>query len=114
MSIVDFNQISYTIAPQESLLQCLLRHGVDYPNSCHAGICQSCLIKAKDGVVLPSWQEGWPETLTAQCYLLVCLAKPEAALRVVSPKSAECEVNAKIISIKSLSLNVLQIRLSMN
>lgn len=114
MSTVDFNQQSYALAPQENVLQCLLRHGVDYPNSCQAGICQSCLIKAKDGTVHPSWQEGLPETLKIQGYFLACLAKPEAALRVVAPESAECEVSAKIITIKPLNFNVMQVRLEVD
>lgn len=112
MSTVCFNNKSYTLAPQESLLQCLLRHGVDYPNSCQAGICQSCLIKAKDGMIHPSWQEGLPQTLKAQGYFLACLAKPESALQLTSPESAECEANAEIVNIKPLSNNVMQIKLS--
>ncbi|VEB38398.1 xylene monooxygenase [Legionella sainthelensi] len=111
MSSIDFNNQSYRLAPQENVLQCLLRHGVNYPNSCQAGICQSCLIKAKDGVIHPSWQEGLPETLKSQGYFLACLAKPEAALQVVAPDSAECEVDAKIIDLKLLNYNVMQVKL---
>ncbi|KTC85300.1 FAD-binding oxidoreductase [Legionella cincinnatiensis] len=114
MSIIDFNNQSYRLAPQENVLQCLLRHGVDYPNSCQAGICQSCLIKAKEGVVHPSWQEGLPETLKSQGYFLACLAKPEAALQVVPPENAECEVDAKIIDLKRLNHNVMQVKLSVD
>lgn len=114
MSIVDFNNQSYPLAPQENVLQCLLRHGVDYPNSCQSGICQSCLIKAKNGTVHPSWQEGLPETLKTQGYFLACLAKPETALQVVAPESAECEVSAKIINIKPLNFNVMQVKLGVD
>jgi NAD(P)H-flavin reductase/ferredoxin len=111
MSSVSFKNQFYTLEPQESVLQCLLRHEIDYPNSCQVGICQSCLIKIKDGVVNPVWQEGLPETLKAQGYFLACFAKPEAALQVSSPESAECEVSAKIIDIKSLNYNVMRVKL---
>lgn len=114
MSTIDFNNQSYALAPQENVLECLLRHGVDYPNSCQAGICQSCLIKAEDGTVHPSWQEGLPETLKIQGYFLACLAKPETAIQVAAPESAECEVSAKIINIKLLNFNVMQIKLSVD
>ncbi|HHF7374949.1 FAD-binding oxidoreductase [Legionella bozemanae] len=114
MSTIDFNNQSYRLAPQENVLDCLLRHGVDYPNSCHAGICQSCLIKAKDGVVHSSWQEGLPETLKTQGYFLACRAQPETALHVVAPDSAECEVSAKIIDLKLLNYNVMQIKLGVD
>ncbi|MCW8418177.1 FAD-binding oxidoreductase [Fluoribacter dumoffii] len=111
MSIIDFNNQSYPLEPRENVLQCLLRHGVNYPNSCQAGICQSCLIKAKDGVVHPSWQEGLPETLKSQGYFLACLAKPETALQVVAPESAECEIKAQILELKPLNHNVVQVKL---
>ncbi|HAT8651903.1 MULTISPECIES: FAD-binding oxidoreductase [Legionellaceae] len=111
MSTVAFNNQSYSIEPQESVLHCLLRHEVDYPNSCQAGICQSCLIKVKDGEINPAWQEGLPETLKAQGYFLACLAKPETPLEVLTPESTECEVNAQIIDINALNYNVMQVKL---
>lgn len=111
MSTIDFNNQSYPLEPRENVLQCLLRHGVNYPNSCQAGICQSCLIKAKDGVVQPSWQEGLPETLKSQGYFLACLAQPETGLRVVAPESDECEVTAQLIELKPLNHNVMQVKL---
>lgn len=111
MSHVEFEDQSYALEPQETLLQCLLRHEVDYPNSCQAGICQSCLIKANEGEIHPSWQAGLPDTLKAQGYFLACLAKPEMPLHVSSPEHAECEVSARIIHLKALNHNVIQVRL---
>ncbi|WP_028389350.1 FAD-binding oxidoreductase [Legionella fairfieldensis] len=111
MNIIDFNNQRLTLAPQENVLQCLLRHNINYPHSCQAGICQSCLIKAKDGPVHSSWQEGLPETLKSQGYFLACLAQPEAALQVVAPESVECEVEAQIMELKALGYNVMQIKL---
>lgn len=111
MSTVAFKNQFYTLEPQESVLQCLLRHEIDYPNSCQAGICQSCLIKVKDGVVNPSWQEGLPETLKTQGYFLACLARPEEPLQVTTPESSECEVSAQIINVKPLNYNVMQVTL---
>lgn len=69
MSTVTFKDQLYTLELQESVLQCLIRHEVDYPNSCQAGICQSCLIKVKDGIVNPDWQEGLPDTLKTKVYV---------------------------------------------
>jgi NAD(P)H-flavin reductase/ferredoxin len=111
MSTVIFNDQCCTLAPEESVLQCLLRHEIDYPHACQAGICQSCLIKTKDGVIHPSWQEGLPETLKSQGYFLACLAKPSESLHVTTPDRAECEVSAHIINIKSLSHHVIQVTL---
>lgn len=112
MSIIDFNHQSYSLNPEENVLQCLLRHGVDYPNSCQAGICQSCLIKAKNGWVDPSWQEGLPATLQSQGYFLACLAKPKLPLQIVAPNHSECEVHARIMKVERLNYNVMQVKLS--
>lgn len=114
MSIVEFNQQSYAIHAQESLLQCFLRNGIAYPNSCQAGICQSCLIKAKDGAINPLWQEGLPETLKVQGYFLACLARPETNLQVAAPDSSECEVDSTIRAITPLNHNVIQLKLEAN
>lgn len=111
MSTVKFNDRSYVLAQEESLLHCLLRYGIEYPHSCQAGICQSCLIKATDGIVDPAWQAGLPETLKIQGYLLACLAKPKDLLHVIEPASSECESDAKIIDLKLLNHNVMQLKL---
>lgn len=111
MSTVLFNNKSYSLEPKDSVLSCLLREGIAYPNSCQAGICQSCLIKATQGEIHPSWQEGLPETLKAQGYFLACLAKPEHDLTLLSPKACECEISARIIEIHALNDTVLQVKI---
>lgn len=111
MSTVIYKNQTYPLEPQESLLQCLLRHDIEYPNSCQTGVCQSCLIKAKDGKIHPSWQEGLPDTLKSQEYFLACLAQPQTALHVTDPDTAECEVNATIVALNLLNHNVMQVKL---
>ena len=114
MNTVTFNNKLYSLATDESLLSCFLRHGIDYPNSCQAGICQSCLIKATDGVIDPRWQEGLPETLKAQGYFLACMAKSATDIVLVSPDTSECDVEAKIIDIERLNKDVLKIKLQVD
>lgn len=111
MRVVEFNQQSYHLNADESLLQCLLRHDVSYPHSCQAGICQSCLIKSKESAINPDWQTGLPETLKVQGYFLACLARPQTDLQVVAPNSDECEVDAHIFAITPLNHNVVQLKL---
>lgn len=111
MNTITFENKPYSLTTDENILSCFLRHGIEYPNSCQAGICQSCLIKATDGVIDPSWQEGLPETLKVQGYFLACMAKPKTNLKLVSLDSAECDVEAKIIDIERLNYNVLKLKL---
>ena len=111
MNTITFKNQLYSLGSKENILSCLLRHGIQYPNSCQAGICQSCLIKATDGAINPSWQNGLPDTLKKQGYVLACLAKPESDLKLVSPDVSECDVEAVIIGIERLNYNVFQIKL---
>lgn len=109
---ITYNNATYPLASQESVLNCFLRHGVDYPHSCQIGICQSCLMKTDPKVIHPDWQAGLPETLKIQGYFLACLAKPATALQVSMPNHAECELDARILEINALNHNVLQVKLT--
>ena len=111
MNTIKFDEKSYVMTAQESVLQYLLRHGVNYPNSCQVGVCQSCLMKSEDGVVKAAWQEGLPETLKIQGYFLACMALPDTDIQVAAPNSSECEINARILEIKTLNHNVIQLKL---
>lgn len=111
MTSVTYNQNDYFLDTDETVLKCLLRHKIEYPYSCEAGICQSCLIKAEKGEVLQSWQIGLPETLKSQNYFLACLAKPKTSLSLTKPNTSECDVEAKILSVAYLNYNVLQLKL---
>lgn len=95
----------------ESVLDCLLRHDIDYPYSCRSGICQACLIKTTNTPIEPKWQEGLPDTLKSQGYFLACQAKPMNPLHLKNPEAAECELQAMITELSPLSHNVIQIKL---
>ncbi|MCX7125143.1 MAG: 2Fe-2S iron-sulfur cluster-binding protein, partial [Gammaproteobacteria bacterium] len=62
MASIAYLGKTYTLYDNESVLDCLIRHGVDYPNSCRSGVCQSCLIKSQDALN-PTWQGELPDTL---------------------------------------------------
>ncbi|MDO8953327.1 MAG: FAD-binding oxidoreductase [Gammaproteobacteria bacterium] len=113
MPIITYDNNQYLLQDNESILSCLKRNGVEYPSSCQAGICQSCLIKAPiANRVDASWQNGIQDTLKAQNYFLACLAKPIVDFHLESPNAAECETVAKILEIKALTYNVLAVYLS--
>jgi len=95
----------------ESVLDCLLRHDVDYPHACRSGICQACLIKTTDRPIEPKWQEGLPEALKSQGYFLACQAKPANTIYLKDPDAAECEQQAVITELCSLTDNVIRVKL---
>ncbi len=105
---------TYTLEPNETVLKCLMRHAVEYPHSCQAGTCQSCLMKTKIDEVNPAWQKGLPETLQAQGYFLACMAAPQCLFQVSVPDENDCEFSAKILDKKLLNHNVMQVKITLD
>lgn len=111
MTELHYNHRALEIMPGESVLDCLLRHDVNYPHACRSGICQACLIKAGDSPIAPEWQEGLPETLKSQGYFLACQAKPQHMLHLKDVDAAECEQEAMITELYPLTHNVICMKL---
>jgi len=104
-----YSGAAYQAAPGESVLDALLRQGVAVSNSCRAGACQSCLLRAIAGTVPAASQQGLKSTLIEQGYFLSCLCRPEADL-VLEPAGG-LELPAEIVSLERLTPTVLRARL---
>ncbi|WP_241757905.1 2Fe-2S iron-sulfur cluster-binding protein [Myxococcus landrumensis] len=102
----------YPLEPEESVLDGLLRQGVAVPNSCRAGACQSCLMRATSGDVPDAARVGLKDTLRAQGYFLACVCKPVAGTRLEVSGADALRVPACIDSVTPLSSSVLRVRLS--
>jgi ferredoxin-NADP reductase/ferredoxin len=90
----------------ETVLDCLLRHGVALPHSCKSGVCQSCLVRAERGNVSTRAQESLRDTLRAQGYFLACSHRPDEDLHIAS---SDCRVPARISAIERLSPTVIRV-----
>ncbi|HEY4365249.1 MAG TPA: 2Fe-2S iron-sulfur cluster-binding protein [Bryobacteraceae bacterium] len=99
----------YPVRHGETVLDCLLRHGISISHSCKAGACQSCLVKGS-GAIDEAAQRGLKDTLRAQGYFLACSARPDADL-TVSPAGSAVRTQARIASLDSLNATVLRVRL---
>jgi len=111
MTELHYNQKVLHLMEDESVLDCLLRNNVDYPNACRSGVCQACLIKTSDESIELKWQEGLPDTLKSEGYFLACQAKPTSPLTLKVPDAAECEQQAIITELTRLNHNVIKIKL---
>ena len=98
----------YQAAPGESVLEALLRQGVGISNSCRAGACQSCLLRATGGGIPPVAQQGLKATLVEQGYFLACVCRPKADL-LLEPAGG-LEVEATITALERLSPTVMRAR----
>ena len=107
MPNVTYRGSVFPVASGETVLESLLRQGVDVPNYCRAGACQSCLLRAQAGAVPPVAQQGLKSTLVEQGYFLACLCRPEQDLELESAEGLE--VGATIESLERLSATVLRV-----
>ena len=80
MPTFTYSGAGYQAVPGESVLEALLRQGVEISNSCRAGACQSCLLRAVSRAVPAVAQQGLKATLVEQGYFLSCVCRPEADL----------------------------------
>ncbi len=99
----------YEAAPGETVLETLLRHAVPVANSCRAGACQSCLLRAATGPVPDAARQGLKSTLVEQGYFLSCVCRPEDDL-ILEPAGG-LAVPATIMALQPLSPTVLRVQL---
>ncbi|KTD73985.1 FAD-binding oxidoreductase [Legionella tucsonensis] len=111
MTELHYNEQVLHSMEDESVLDCLLRHDVDYPHACRSGVCQACLMKTTDSSIESKWQEGLPDTLKSQGYFLACQAKPTTTIHLKVPDAAECEQQAMISELSPLTHNVIRVKL---
>ncbi len=98
------------IEPGKTVLETLETAGIDVPNSCRAGTCQSCLMRAVAGAVPEQAQRGVNPAKRELGYFLACICRPTADLAVVGTDASETMV-ATIVGREHYPGEVLDIRL---
>lgn len=98
------------IAPGETVLEALLRAGLEAPSSCRAGQCQTCLHRAIEGKPPEESQIGLTEAQKALGYFLPCVCHPKEPLTIVPPDDAGEALEARVHAVDQLSQDVLRLR----
>jgi len=111
MPTIHFEGDDYLCSEDETILECMTRHGVLLPSSCQSGACQTCLIRAQKGTPPPEAQAGLKDTLKAQNYFLACICKPTEDMSIglssISPRHS-----VKITEKTPLNESVVRLRLA--
>lgn len=115
MARLIYQESEVELAPDDTVLKALLRHGVDVPYSCTNGVCQSCIVRS-DGAPPPAnSQVGLKETLAAQGYFLACQCKAaeiaNKELRVSLSGSETLFTQAILLEKAFVAPNVVQLTL---
>ncbi|RKH46829.1 FAD-binding oxidoreductase [Corallococcus sicarius] len=111
MAKVKHEAAWYPLEPGETVLDGLLRQGVNVSHSCRAGACQSCMMRAVEGVVPPAAQVGLKDTLRVRNYFLACACRLPDGQALEVAGVGELRVPARIASLTPLSRDVLSVRL---
>jgi ferredoxin-NADP reductase len=111
MTHIIFNDQRIDLEEEQTVLSALLEHGYKIPNSCRAGVCQTCLMQAQEGDVPEKAQQGLKDTLRAQGYFLACSCTPEKPLRVTTADIDALRCTATVIGHELFAEDVLHLRL---
>lgn len=93
---------------QESVLDALLRKGIDLPYSCKSGNCHTCMLQAEQGDVTdsqPDIRASWKEL----GYFLPCICHPEEELTLAAIEQDEIFTSARVTAIERLSERICRV-----
>ena len=114
MPTIRYNKRCFSAEGTDSVLDTLLKNGVDFPSSCKIGTCQSCLTKLVDGEISPEAQKGLKPTLVKKNYFLACQCKPNNDMTVALPEQDDTAIASDVIALSMLNHNVLRVRLAID
>ncbi len=93
-----------------TVLEALEARGVAVPNSCRAGACQSCTMRAIAGPIPSEAQAGLSPAKRELGHFLACVCRPSEDLEVATLDEA-AELSARIVEVRRTSGAVLLVRL---
>lgn len=108
---IKFKQQFFECDPEETVLDCLIRSGVDASYSCKNGVCHNCMLKAAKGNPGPASQKGLKPSRVDQNYFLPCQCVPSEALEIVEPNESLIRFKTTLRSTDSLTPEIFRIRL---
>lgn len=112
MPVITFQGTRYTCQGNETVTECLERHGVSAPTSCRSGICQTCMMRASEGQPPHDARKDLKPSLQAKNYFLPCICKPTVDMTVALPDDAVLHrIAATVILKKHLSAEIIRLRL---
>ncbi|MEZ5293889.1 MAG: 2Fe-2S iron-sulfur cluster binding domain-containing protein [Vicinamibacterales bacterium] len=95
----------------ETVLDGLLRHGVDAMYSCRKGTCHACLQRCVSGDVPVHAQRGLTDAQRANGDFLACQCRPAGVLAIADPEE-EPRVFAKVVANDRLTPTVARLRVA--
>ena len=111
MPLLNFEHQTLTCRDDESVLDALLRRGINVPFSCRKGVCHVCLQHCSEGPIPAESQAGLRTSLIEGRHFLPCMCKPQADMRIGMPVRSELFQTAQVVGKTMLSEDVCRILL---
>lgn len=111
MALLTYQDRAVDIVPGETVLEALLRSGIDAPNSCRTGNCQTCMHRAIEGTPPEESQRGLTEAQKTLGYFLPCICEPKTPLIIQPKDGAGGRREAIVRSLDPLSSDIVRLRI---
>ena len=85
MTTINYQGRAYSCHEGETILDAMLRQGVNFPFSCRKGICHTCLHRADIGRIPPEAQKGIDIEMRRQGLFLACVCQPIEDMTISTP-----------------------------
>ncbi|WP_119157117.1 2Fe-2S iron-sulfur cluster-binding protein [Caldimonas tepidiphila] len=96
--------------PQETVLDALLRSGIDVAFSCRGGVCHACMLRCGEGEVPAAAQRGLPQGLKELGYLLACQCRPQRSLALEAPRASDLRTTCVLTAVEGRGTPFLRLR----
>lgn len=116
MGRVRLGDVDIDCGEGETLLDAVLRAGVDVPYSCKNGVCLTCMMRVTEGSVPETAQVGLKDTLRTRGYFLPCICKLDSKgaddnLKVDYPVDSAVFGRAVVVGVDELASDIRGVRL---
>jgi ferredoxin-NADP reductase/ferredoxin len=109
MVAIRYADQRFELDSRQSVLDVLEAGGVPVPSSCRSGVCQTCLLRAVEGVPPAAAQGGLKDSLKHQGYFLACVCHPAEDLAVALPTDQGLTVPATVRALERLNGEIMRV-----
>ncbi|MFT4711636.1 MAG: NAD(P)H-flavin reductase/ferredoxin [Candidatus Azotimanducaceae bacterium] len=111
LSLITYNNSCYESEAGESALDTLLRHDINIPYACKAGVCHVCVMQCLEGTLPSGAVIGLKDSQVAHGNFLACQCIPTESLTVNDADKRGLFSQVKVIEKDKLSPDICRIRM---
>ncbi len=111
MPVITYKHNHYETEADESVLDALLRHNIDIPYACKAGVCHVCVMRCQQGLLTPGSTVGLKDAEVAHGNFLACQCNPTENLSISDADEFGLFSQAIVVAKDYLSGDVCRIRM---